>query len=307
MASLSAPAPAAPADDVERAMREVDAYNQTVKRLTTVHHFVGEKMDWDRVYDRPPPDVPQKRNRWAAVAAQDLEGFRPSSMQKLLGWERRIRSDLKHAIEVARERDEAAYQHERERYRVRLEQWKAMHELATAIRQGDRQAYLVAIKEFSPLFKMQEIGCDLEIALPDDRTAEVDVVVSSDAVVPRHSKRLLPKGGLQVREMTVSRREEIYQDYVCGCALRLARELFAFLPLSRAIVNVQAPVSEAGAGPARLLTVLSLGVSRERLKALRFEAIDPSATMKLFPHRMRFEWGQGFSAVTPLAPHEYPQ
>ncbi len=39
--------------------------------------------------------------------------------------------------------------------------------------------------------------------------------------------------------MTKAKFYELYQDYVCGVALRVARELFAILPLNTAFITTK--------------------------------------------------------------------
>jgi hypothetical protein len=131
--------------------------------------------------------------------------------------------------------------------------------------------------------------------------------VQSDQVVPREAKTLTKAGKLSVKPIPESKFNELYQDYVCGCVLRTARELFATLPLKLVVVNVTTRMLNSSTGRLDNLTVLSIAVPRATLDEMNLEAVDPSDAMKLFPHRMGFKRSLGFSAVQPLAKTEYPE
>lgn len=97
---------------------------------------------------------------------------------------------------------------------------------------------------------------------------------------------------------------ELYQDYVCGCALRIARELFSFLPLSRVAVHVQTDVLDQATGHMVQQTILSVCMPRAILSQINFKAADPSEAMSLFPHRMGFKKTKGFIGIKPLSEWE---
>lgn len=85
-------------------------------------------------------------------------------------------------------------------------------------------------------------------AIPDSDTAVIYLTIDGEVVVPKQIKTLTARGKLSVKNMPRTRFCELYQDYVCGCALRIARELFSFLPLSRVAVHVQTDVLDQATG-----------------------------------------------------------
>ncbi len=293
-------------DAIECAELEVEEYTERIEQLTTIHHFVGEEMDWDEIYSRPPPVPPKKLIPRETDALKKLERFRPTFFQRLLGSDKKLRAKLESNLDDARRQDENSYQGALKLHENQVARWDALHGLAAAIRSGDRQAYLDAIEELEPLAEIREFGSQVEIALPDPRTAEVDLVVEGEAVVPKETKSLLQSGKLSTKAMPSTKFYELYQDYVCGCALRVARELFSFLPLDRVIVNVKTPMLDSSTGRLVVSTVLTCGMPRSTIGGMNFEAVDPSDSMQLFKHRMGFRRGKGFSPIEPLSPEEYP-
>lgn len=296
----------AKADEIERAAAEVEEFEERLQQITTIHHVVGEPVDWMEIRERPVPVSPQRTSRWEDAAVAERNKFKPGFWQRMLGKEAKLREELEKEIVASRNRDDVSHQGALKLHRQQLDHWQELHQLATAILSGNTGSYRQALEELEPLAELQEIGCGWEIAFPDARTAAIDLVVESAKVVPAEAKALTRAAKLSVKTIPQGKFQELYQDYVCGCVLRCAREFFSFLPLQRVVVNVKATLLDSASGHSRPQTILTVGMLRSTLDGMNFTAADPSDAMKLFPHRMGFKRSQGFYPVFPLAPAEYP-
>jgi hypothetical protein len=107
--------------------------------------------------------------------------------------------------------------------------------------------------------------------------------------------------------MPKGRANEIYQDYVCGAALRACREVFAALPVHWCAANVRSQLLNPATGHVELSTLLSVIAPRATAEALRYEHLDPSDAMRNFVHRMGFKKAEGMLPVTPLTILDLPQ
>ena len=142
-------------------------------------------------------------------------------------------------------------------------------------------------------------------AVADDISAiEVTLCVNDEEVIPKESKTLLKSGKLSVKPMAKTKFYELYQDYVCGCVLRLARELFALLPYEMAIVTAESEILNTQTGHLEMQPILSVAIPRRTLEVLNFETLDPSDSMNNFVHRMNFMKTKGFRAVDAVSPSE---
>jgi len=90
---------------------------------------------------------------------------------------------------------------------------------------------------------------------------------------------------------------ELYQDYVCGAVLRVARELFALFPIEMIIVTAVAELLNTKTGHLEIQPILSVVIPRETINKLNFELIDPSDSMGNFLHQMKFLKTKGFQPV----------
>jgi hypothetical protein len=124
--------------------------------------------------------------------------------------------------------------------------------------------------------------------------------VNSLEIVPDYVLTTTATGKLSNKKMTVSRFNELYQDYVCSAAIRVARETFALLPIDCVYVNAIADLLDASTGRIKPQAILSCKFIGENLDRLHFERIDCSDAMRNFVHRMSFSKNSGFAAVEVL-------
>ncbi|MEO7797439.1 MAG: hypothetical protein ABIY47_06900, partial [Opitutaceae bacterium] len=233
---------------MEHAAAEAEEFADRLAQLTSIHHSVGDGMDWEEISTQPSPVAPSKMSRWEDAAVRERDTFKPNFWQRIFGKEPKLRADLEQHIADAKQRDHVSHQGALKLYQQQFEQWQELNSMSTAIVRGDTAAYRRALQELEPLSEMQEMGCEFEVSLPDSRTAVIDLKVESEKLVPQESKTLTRAGKLSVKPFPQGRFFELYQDYVCGCVLRTARELFSFLPLTRIIVNVNATLLDSATG-----------------------------------------------------------
>ena len=105
--------------------------------------------------------------------------------------------------------------------------------------------------------------------------------------------------------MPKGRFHEIYQEYLCGCVLRLAREVFALLPVETVLITASADTLNPGTGQVAEQPVLSVAITRTVVTQLDFDRLDPSDAMDNFLHRGDFKASRKleiFERIEPLTP-----
>jgi hypothetical protein len=122
---------------------------------------------------------------------------------------------------------------------------------------------------------------------------------------------------------------EIYLDYLCGCVLRVAREVFTLLPVDTVLVTAAADSPDSRARQMVALIslickryhlansldslteqmveqpVLSVAMPRAVVARLNFDQLVPSDAMEHFQHRAEFKASrktEAFQPITPLTP-----
>ena len=209
------------------------------------------------------------------------------------------------SIDEAHALDEREYLAARETYERKLRELERLRSLAARVLAGETGAYSEAISEFSTVGEIAHLGSSAHFTVHNPKLVECVLTVSGRQAVPTELKSLTAAGKLSVKAMPKQRFHEIYQDYVCGCVLRLAREMLALLPIEEVLVTASVNGIDSRTGTLAELPVLSAGIARSTVERLDFERLDSSDSMENFPHRgdvIASRRGGEFLPIVPLTP-----
>ena len=149
---------------------------------------------------------------------------------------------------------------------------------ANGILNGDIDTYYEVINDVNPLDDLMSYGSEFECGTDDPRMIAIHFHVNSGKVLGDAKK--LPK----------TEYNDLWQDYVCACTLRIARDMFALLPVRHIVVDARDWLKE----------ILSVDFTRREFEQLDFDDLDASDTVGQFNHRMVFSLQDGFSRITPI-------
>ena len=156
--------------------------------------------------------------------------------------------------------------------------WSYYHSVSSKILAGDIDTYLQLIYEVNPLDDLLMYGSNYEFGTDDAKKIEVEFNVNVNALAEAK------------RSMSNSEYNLLLQDYVCSVCIRIARDMFALLPIRNTIVH---SVLDGK-------TILSVDFDRQSLSKVKFGYIDPSDTLQQFKHNMDFNETNGFTPVSNL-------
>jgi hypothetical protein len=291
--------------EFQRAAYEVEVFQNHLDVLSSIHKDCGEGWDWEEIRSSEPPSEPVRLDSHEKSARAALDDFRPGVRDKLLRRAESRREELAIAVHDAVRKDDEEHQAAMDTYRQECMDWQESRDLAERIITGDADAYLDAIEVVQPLGEISALGSVVVFECDQPSLIEVKVRVNGEDVIPNEVKSLLKSGKLSVKPLPKTRFCELYQDYVCGCALRIARELFALLPIDMAVVTAMGELLNAGTGHLEEQPILSVAIPRKTIQSFNFEMLDPSDSMTNFVHNMRFLKTKGFGAVEILNPAQF--
>lgn len=156
--------------------------------------------------------------------------------------------------------------------------WEYYHTVAPKVLAGDIDSYLKLIYEVNPLNDLLSYGGSFEFGTDSSKLMEVEFTVNESALSDARKK------------MTSIEYNLFLQDYVCSICIRIARDMFALLPITNTLVHATLENS----------TILSVDFDRSHLSKIKFGYIDPSDTISQFNHRMLFSKEFGFCSILPL-------
>ena len=184
-------------------------------------------------------------------------------------------------------------------------EWDKMRSLAKRVLAGDAKAYGEALTELSAFGELSTLGSSIGFRVHHPKLILCELSVNGRDVIPAEVKSLTASGKVSVKPMPKARFHETYQDYVCGCVLRVAREVLALLPVDTAIVTAAVNILQTSTGKEAEVPVLSVAMPRHVVEQLDFANLDASDSMENFTHRgdvMASRKSGGFMAIVPLKP-----
>ncbi len=137
--------------------------------------------------------------------------------------------------------------------------WSYYHSVASKILAGDIDTYLQVINDINPLNDLLDYGTGFEFGTDSPLKMEVEFQINSDNI-------------------DMAKNSTEYQDYVCSVAVRIARDIFALLPVQKVVVHAANDSVD----------ILSVCFDKKTFSDLKFSFIAPSETINKFEHNMSF-------------------
>ena len=288
------------AADAESAAYEVEVYLNRLEVLTSVHKEHSERIDWPQLDSLPEPRPPLAKTLNEELAKSEFVQYRPGLFTRVLGREAKKRLQLEQAISTARDLDAAQSAAEMNEFENKLADWSRTTTLASEVLKGNVTSMIEAIREMDPFSDISELGSSVTFSTVDDSGISAVVHVNGESVVPKEVKSQLRSGKLSVKAMRQGQYHELYQDYVCGCVLRVGTELLALLPVDAVLVTAVTPMLNTSTGHKEEQAILSTFLPRATVEGMNLDQVDPSDSIANFSNRMAFKRTKGFAPVEPL-------
>jgi hypothetical protein len=276
---------------IEQARLEVETYERRVDVLQSVYKDQGEPWDWPAVAASLPPPRPQKTSYHEQRANQCYAVLQPQKREAF---------QITH--EQARSQDEQDFQIALQTYSEQMMEWERLKKLAQKILAGDHKAYTEALVEFNPFAEISDLGSSVNFTIHSATLIECVLKVNGKQIIPAEVKTLTASEKVSVRTMPKGLFHEIYQNYLCGCALRVLREVFALLPVDMVFVTAMADSLDTRTGQTLEQPVLSVAAPRADVARLDFDQLNPADAMENFQHRAEFRASRKIEAFQPIKP-----
>lgn len=102
--------------------------------------------------------------------------------------------------------------------------WKFLKSISKKILSGNIDTYLEAIEKMRPVDDLLDYGSEFEFGTDDPNTMEVEF---------RVNKEILPKK----EDIGSGKYRQLFYKYICSSSIRVARDIFALLPVKYVIVK----------------------------------------------------------------------
>lgn len=277
-------------DEIRINQLKVQEFENYIELVKNVHRECESTVDWNAIYNMDPPYNYGSKGPKEIIAEYKYMNFKPNIFDKL----------SKNSMEKKKQRlwDEIAIEKAKDEEDYKM--WQDGHIFAERILKGDIDAYLEAIDESNPFEDFSDYGSDFEFGTDNPDYIEIEFKVKSTEVVPKNVLSLTKTGKLSEKAMTKSMYFDITQDYICSCAIRLAREMFAILPVKNVLIHADDTVLDTTTGNESDFTILSVIFNRNGFENINFDRIDASDFVNTFNCNMKFARTSGFKIVNRL-------
>lgn len=287
---------------LEQAAYEVDVYENHIDVIQSIHKECSSPVDWNKILLSKQPIEPKKTSEKEDSARLISDSYKPGFMDRLFKREKKKRECYSQKIAEAIKFDEAYFKSKFSNWKTKIQEWNESVKIAKALLEGKGEAKIEAIDNLQPFSEISNLGSSLSISVYDNGVLEATINVHGAEIVPNETKSLLQSGKLSVKNMAKGKFNEIYQDYVCSCVLRVGNELFSTIPDKLVIVTAVDDLLNAQTGHLEEAPILSVAVSRNTIENLILDSIDPSDSMANFKHNMSFKKTKGFERVERIDP-----
>ncbi len=155
------------------------------------------------------------------------------------------------------------------------ENWDYLKEVVDDVVNGDIDTYFRVLSDVNPLNDLLAYGSEFEFGTDDPRMMAVHFKVNSSVIFQN------------INGLSREQYNELLQDFVCGCSIRIARDILAILPVRHVIVDA----SDGGR------FILSTDFMRTEVAETDFDDVDASNYIESIQHRMQFDRYNGFASI----------
>lgn len=273
---------------LERARLEVNTHDTRVALLLSIHREPVEAWDWHRVLAALDPylpvNSPHKELDVRLAACAEARALDQVALQD-------VRMEDRQAVERALADDATA-----------VEMRRGDRAIAAGVLSADLEAWHAAIVRWNPFRELESLGVTVKLEFYSRDVVHCWITVRGPEILPQDAKTLTSTGKLSVKPMAKARFHEIYQDYVCGCILRTANEVFGFFPVQAALVTASVGFIDSATGQFGVRAVLSVGFSRAAFAGLALDTVDPSDAIEGFVHRGDAKASRRTGSFVPIEP-----
>lgn len=283
-------------EEIGNAQQAVSDWEDYVKTIQSIHKNCTEPVNWKLIKNEEKPIKPTEKFENENLAKMKLVNFKPSFFDKIFGSTQKKINKLTKVLEQAKVKDKKENDLKHSEYLNEVRNWEELIDISVGIENKDIEAYRNALQYFDPFSDIGELGTKISFNFEKNHI-DIDLHINSLDIIPDYILSQTSTGKLSKKSMPKTRFNELYQDYVCSSILRVAREVFAYLPIEYARINAMEQIVNSKTGHLEEQAIVSTIIPPATINKLNLGSIDPSDSMQNFVHNMSFNKTKGFSVV----------
>ncbi|OZV11682.1 hypothetical protein CIW83_13610 [Tissierella sp. P1] len=180
---------------------------------------------------------------------------------------------LENSVAITKQNDKDSY-----------EIWEKQNKLSKLILAGDLDAYITLLEDINFSSDLGGIVDSFNIKTSDKDIITIQYDINIEGIIPEQYMTLTKTGKGSIKNYTKTAYYEIIKQYICGFAIRIARNIFGLLPVKTVVIHTQTNILNTQIGNLENNTILSIMVDRNSFENLNFDLIDPYDALSNFKH-----------------------
>lgn len=268
------------------AKKAIKEYEYLMFIIKNIHKFSAEIVDWNNVKQIAEPFNINDLGPNATLEKQKIDEYEPSIIEKT------FKSKLEKKHEYFKSKMIDAMKKDEDIHNS----WRSLIDLSNLILKGHINSYFKAIMLISPFEDLLDLGIDFEFGTDDPNIMHVEYVIDSSKIIPYY--KLSAKMGV-LNKANFDREEYnlLIRDYVISCAIRIARDLFAIIPIDKASVHIVDHKFNIKTRQSEKITAFSINIDKKNLESIDIELNSPINIINNFNYNINFDVYDGFSNV----------
>lgn len=265
----------------------IKEYEYLMFMVKNIYKFSIDIIEWSEVKRIPEPFNINELGPNAIIEQSIIDAYEPSLVEKA------FKSKLDKKKEYFKLKLREAMQKDEDIYNA----WRELIDLAEDILKGRLSSYFKAIKIINPFEDLLELGIDFEFGADDSNVMHVEYVVDSKEVIPYYKLTSSKMGVLNKSNFSREEYNNLVRDYIAGCAVRIARELFALIPIDEVVVHIVDHKFNTNNRINEKLTVLSADIKRNAIESLDVDNLTPIDILGALKYNMNFNDYDGLQII----------
>ena len=286
-------------EEISNASEAVNSYNEYVEILQSLHKNCTTKVKWEEIINSTEPEEPINENAHYNQAKTDLDNYKPSKLKSFFVKTDKRLIELENQLEQSRIVDNEIYEQQLNEYRDERLNWLEIKGIGKGVLNYDTEYYLRAVEYFNPFSDIGELGTKVIIDIWEG-LVDIKLFINNSDIIPDYTLSQTATGKLSKKKLSKTKFNELYQDHICSAIIRVAREIFAYLPIQKSRISTITPLLNNSSGHLEDEVIISAIIVSDTVNALNLEHIDPSDSMSNFLHNMKFSKTTGFKPVSKI-------
>ncbi len=291
------------AQELQYASNAFDTQTNWLHNVSSLHKKSLSKINWKEIKEEDYPLEPVLAHKNEENAIRNFTSYAPSFIDKIFNLQNWRKNRLEKKILKGKELDEKIFANESFKYSKDIAEWKETQRLSNGIINNDEKVMVECFGKFFDKDSLTNMAENVKFEVSDN-TKSITLTVKIreiDDMIPQDRLSLTSTGKLTKRSFPVSKRNELYQDYICSVVLRVARDIYSIYSKEKFIVNAVDDLVNQATGHLEEQCLLSVLFVGETISMINFQNVDASSCIKNFKHNMRFSKLKGMEAVSPLS------